>query len=150
MMSDQPDIPVTIRPYDVADHGAVVVLFTRINRELAPPDMRERFEEYIAATINGELSNLGETFSEARRNAFWVVAIDVLIVGMFGIESGGGDSSGSALLFWCRHSIPRPVLAISPHCINGTNRTRLLVPSNSFAIASQSLSTTVHSAHLVG
>jgi GNAT superfamily N-acetyltransferase len=92
-MMDSPDIPVTIRTYEDADHGAVVALFTRINRELAPPDMRERFEDYIAATINGELSHLGETFSEARRNAFWVVATDGLIIGMFGIESGGGDST---------------------------------------------------------
>jgi GNAT superfamily N-acetyltransferase len=88
-----PESAVTIRAYACADHEAVVALFTRINRELAPPDMRERFEDYIATSINGELSHLREIFSEARRNAFWVVAVDEQIVGMFGIESRSADST---------------------------------------------------------
>lgn len=88
-----PENPVTIRAYENADHVAIVALFTRINRELAPPDMRERFEEYIATSISGELSQLRDIFSEAKRNAFWVVAIDGQIVGMFGIESRSEDST---------------------------------------------------------
>jgi putative acetyltransferase len=88
-----PDSPVTIRAYEVSDYEAVVALFARINRELAPPDMRERFEEYITASINGELSHLRDIFSEAKRNAFWVVAIDEKIVGMFGIESRSDNST---------------------------------------------------------
>ena len=84
---------VTIRTYENADYEAVVALFTRINRELAPADMRERFEEYIATSIEGELNQLRDIFSEARRNAFWVVAIDGRIVGMFGIESRSEDST---------------------------------------------------------
>jgi GNAT superfamily N-acetyltransferase len=88
-----PESPVTIRTYESADHEAVVSLFTRINRELAPPDMRERFEEYIATSIEGEMSHLRDIFSEAKRNAFWVVAIDEKIAGMFGIESRGEDST---------------------------------------------------------
>jgi GNAT superfamily N-acetyltransferase len=88
-----PESPVTIRAYGNADHEAVVALFTRINRELAPADMRERFEEYITTSINGELSQLRDIFSEAKRNAFWVVTIDGQIVGMFGIESRSEDST---------------------------------------------------------
>jgi GNAT superfamily N-acetyltransferase len=83
--------PVAIRAYESSDYEAVVALFTRINRELAPADMRERFEEYISTSIDGELSHLRDIFSEARRNAFWVVAIDGQIVGMFGIESRSED-----------------------------------------------------------
>jgi GNAT superfamily N-acetyltransferase len=82
-----------IRAYENTDHEEVVALFTRINRELAPPHMRERFEDYIAASIEGELSHLLDVFSEARRNAFWVVAIDGSIVGMFGIESRSDEST---------------------------------------------------------
>ena len=51
------------------------------------PNMRERFEEYIETSIKGEMSHLRDIFSEAKRNAFWVVAIDGQIIGMFGIES---------------------------------------------------------------
>jgi N-acetylglutamate synthase-like GNAT family acetyltransferase len=88
-----PVSPVTIRAYENSDYEAVVALFTRINRELAPPDMRERFEEYIATSINGELSHLRDVFSESKRNAFWVVEMDAQVIGMFGIESRSEDST---------------------------------------------------------
>jgi hypothetical protein len=32
--------------------------------------MRELFEQYIVAVVNGELRQLQEIFSEAKRNAF--------------------------------------------------------------------------------
>jgi GNAT superfamily N-acetyltransferase len=75
-----------IRAYEDADHAGVVDLFIRINRELAPPEMRERFEQYIQTSIDGEMSRLSEVFSEAKRNAFWVVETRDEIIGMFGIE----------------------------------------------------------------
>jgi len=65
----------------------VASLWTRINRELAPAGMEELFEQYIAISIDGELRQLAEVFSEARRNAFWVVESADEIVGTFGIES---------------------------------------------------------------
>ena len=85
--------PVTFRRYRATDYGAVASLWTRINRELAPAGMEELFERYIATTIDGELRQLPEIFSEARRNAFWVVESESGIVGSFGIEShGAGDT----------------------------------------------------------
>jgi hypothetical protein len=57
---------------------ADMTLFTRINRELAPANMRELFEQYIATSISG---------------AMRVVEIDDRIVGMFGIESRSEDST---------------------------------------------------------
>lgn len=62
-------------------------LWTIINRELAPADMRELFEQYIATAISGELKCLESVFSEAKRSAFWVVEHDKQIIGTFGIES---------------------------------------------------------------
>src|SRR5262249_38469648 len=73
--------------YDTADYDQVVALFIRTNRELAPNHMREQFEQYIATVIDGELKQLPDIFSVARRNAFWVVEADGRIVGMFGIEA---------------------------------------------------------------
>ena len=81
--------PVTFRRYLAADYGAVAALWTRINRELAPAGMEQLFEQYIATTVNGELKQLLEVFSEAGRNAFWVVKSADEIVGCFGIESHG-------------------------------------------------------------
>jgi GNAT superfamily N-acetyltransferase len=81
--------PVTFRRYRATDYGPVASLWTRINRQLAPPGMEELFERYIAMTIDGELKQLAEVFSEAKRNAFWVVESANGIVGSFGIESRG-------------------------------------------------------------
>src|SRR6202047_2581686 len=79
--------PVAFRRYQATDYSSVASLWTRINRELAPVGMEELFEQYIATTINGELRQLAEVFSEAKRNAFWVVESANEIVGSFGIES---------------------------------------------------------------
>ncbi len=79
--------PVTFRRYQATDYGPVASLWTRINRELAPAGMEKLFEQYIAMTIDGELKQLAEVFSEAKRNAFWVVESKNGIVGSFGIES---------------------------------------------------------------
>jgi GNAT superfamily N-acetyltransferase len=49
--------------------------------------METIFEQYIAMTIDHELKELPEIFSEAKRNAFWVVESSSKIVGSFGIES---------------------------------------------------------------
>jgi len=78
---------VTFRRYRIADYDSVAALWTRINRELAPAGKEELFERYIATTIDGELNQLLEVFSEAKRNAFWVVEGGDGIVGSFGIES---------------------------------------------------------------
>jgi GNAT superfamily N-acetyltransferase len=86
-MADKHD--VELRPYVAADFEAVADLWTRVNRELAPAGMETLFEQYIATTINGELSRLLDIFSQAKRNAFWVVELadgSPRIVGTFGIE----------------------------------------------------------------
>lgn len=93
MTQTDPKAVVTIRVYDAADHAGVVALFTRINRELAPEDLRERFEAYIAASIAEELSRIGAVFSAAKNNAFWVVTAEDQIIGMFGLESRGPDTT---------------------------------------------------------
>jgi len=78
--------PVTVRRYPPTDYSSVASLWTRINRELAPVGMEHLFEQYIAMTIDGELKQLLKVFSEAKRNAFWVVESANEIVGSFGIE----------------------------------------------------------------
>ena len=84
---------VVFRAYQLADYDPVAALWTRINRELAPAEMRELFEQYITTAINGELRQLQGVFAEAKRNAFWVVEADKEIVGTFGIESRDEGSS---------------------------------------------------------
>jgi len=85
--------PVIIRAYEDADCAQVVDLFIRINRELAPPEMRERFEQYIQTSLDGEVNRLRDIFSETKCNAFWVVEIGDEIIGMFGIESRSNENT---------------------------------------------------------
>jgi GNAT superfamily N-acetyltransferase len=85
--------PAIIRSYEDADYTQVVDLFIRINRELAPSQMRERFEQYIQTSIDGEMSRLRDIFSEPKRNAFWVVETGDQIIGMFGIESRSDETT---------------------------------------------------------
>ena len=78
---------VNFRSYQTSDFDQMAALWSRINRELAPSGMEELFEQYIATTISGELVRLPEVFSEAKKNAFWVVDHHGGIIGCFGIES---------------------------------------------------------------
>jgi GNAT superfamily N-acetyltransferase len=88
--------PVSFRPYAASDFEAVADLWTRVNRELAPFGMEALFEQYIANTIEGELSRLLDTFSQEKRNAFWVVEPadgSGAIVGTFGIERHSSETT---------------------------------------------------------
>jgi GNAT superfamily N-acetyltransferase len=93
MMMAASEKPITIRTYEDKDYDQVAGLFVRVNRELAPAEMRGLFERYISTAINGELKQLRDIFAETRRNAFWVVEIDAQIVGTFGIEACGKDTT---------------------------------------------------------
>ena len=93
----------TFRIYRTADYDSVAALWTRINRELAPAGMEELFDRYIAMTINDELNQLPEIFSEAKRNAFWVVHDSNRIVGSFGIESRGADETELRRMYLDKH-----------------------------------------------
>ena len=87
---------VGFRPYAATDFEAVADLWTRVNRELAPAGMEALFEQYIATTIEGELTRLLDIFSQVRRNAFWVVELSDggrRIVGTFGIECHDSDTT---------------------------------------------------------
>lgn len=82
-----------IRAYRQADHDQVAALWARINRELAPADLREQFEQYIAGPLADELRGLHDIFSAAKRNGFWIVTLDDEIIGTLGIESRGRDTT---------------------------------------------------------
>jgi putative acetyltransferase len=85
--------PESIRDYRPADHDQIAALWARINRELAPADLREQFEQYIAGPLADELRRLPEVFSAAKRNAFLVVTLGEEIIGTFGIESRSRDTT---------------------------------------------------------
>jgi GNAT superfamily N-acetyltransferase len=83
-----------IRPYRDSDAPAVRELFVRVNRELAPPEMRGRFEEYIAIALRDEIDRIGEYYAAGPGRGFWIAENDDGgLIGMFGLEATGADGA---------------------------------------------------------
>jgi len=79
---------VTIRAFTEADAPEVRDLFIRVNRLLAPADMKDAFEAYIVSSLGEEIDRISDYYSD-HRGSFWVATSDVGIVGMFGLEPSG-------------------------------------------------------------
>jgi GNAT superfamily N-acetyltransferase len=110
------EAPIAIRVYEDRDYDQVVDLFVRINRGLAPAEMRGLFEQYISTAINGELKHLRDIFSETKRNAFWVVETDGHIVGTFGIEACDNYSMELRRMYLDEHYRGRGVAQLMLEC----------------------------------
>ncbi|HMK81734.1 MAG TPA: GNAT family N-acetyltransferase [Xanthobacteraceae bacterium] len=81
-----------IRRYAPADHAAVRELFVRVNRELAPPAMREAFEAYIARSLAEEIDRIDEYYA-GKQGAFFVAFAGETLAGMFGLEGLGSAAA---------------------------------------------------------
>jgi putative acetyltransferase len=79
------DRSISIRPFAVDDAAQVRDLFIRINRALAPSQMAEAFEGYIARSLREEIDRITAYYSE-KDGGFWVAVEGPRIVGMFGLE----------------------------------------------------------------
>jgi putative acetyltransferase len=79
---------IEIRAFAPGDAVGVRVLFIRVNRLLAPPDMKDAFEGYIARSLEEEIDRVSDYYRE-REGGFWVAVEGENIVGMFGLESSG-------------------------------------------------------------
>lgn len=77
---------VAIRKFQPADAEAVEALFVRVNRDLAPPDMREAFESYVARSIAEEIGRIAAYYDDRAGSSFWVAVEGDELAGMFGLE----------------------------------------------------------------
>jgi|SRR5689334_18433511 len=82
---------MNIRPFLPSDAPIVRDLFIRINRLLAPEQMKEAVEGYIARSLTEEIDRITDYYSE-RSGGFWVADDGGRIVGMFGLEASGADA----------------------------------------------------------
>jgi putative acetyltransferase len=76
---------LVIRRYAPGDHAAVRTLVIDVNRELAPPAMREAFEDYIARSLRDEVDRIPAYYAE-HGGAFFVALEAGALAGIFGIE----------------------------------------------------------------
>jgi GNAT superfamily N-acetyltransferase len=78
-------VEMKFRDFSPDDAAAVRELFIRVNRLLAPADMKDAFEIYIARSLTEEIDRVSDYYSE-RQGGFWVAVDGQKIVGMFGLE----------------------------------------------------------------
>ena len=76
---------IVIRPFAQSDAAGVRDLFVRVNRLLAPADLKETFEGYIVCSLAEEIDRITDYYGE-RRGSFWVAVAGKEIAGMFGLE----------------------------------------------------------------
>lgn len=83
-------IPDTrLRMYRAEDWRAVRDLFISINSELAPPNLVEAFDAYVAAALETEIDQIPEYYS-ARSGSFWIAEDrNGNLIGMYGLEQAG-------------------------------------------------------------
>ena len=80
---------ILIRPYRDEDHEAVRDLFIRVNRELAPAGLRDRFEAYIELALREEIDRIGDYYAAARGSSFSVAVDGGALVANYGLEASG-------------------------------------------------------------
>lgn len=78
--------PFTLRPYADSDRDAVIDLFIRANRDLAPAGMKAAFEIYVARSIAEEIGRIGEYYDARGKRSFWVATDGKGLLGNFGLE----------------------------------------------------------------
>jgi len=81
-----------IRRYAEADHAAVRDLFIRVNRELAPADLRAAFESYIARSLTEEIDRIADYYAD-KQGAFFVGHESGTLAGMLGLEGIGAPAA---------------------------------------------------------
>ena len=60
-----------IRSFETKDGAQAEALFITVNRAIAPPDMADRFETYISASIAEEIGRIKACYT-AKNGQFWV------------------------------------------------------------------------------
>ena len=103
----------SIRHYAESDRAAVRALFMAVNRELAPPDLRDAFESYIKRSLEEEIDRLSDYYAQ-KQGAFFVAYDGERLAGMFGLEGLGTRAAELRRMYvdpaYRRHGLARMML----------------------------------------
>lgn len=80
-----------LRRFEETDATEVRTLFIITNRLLAPPHMRDAFEDYISRSLTEEMDRINAYYGR-REGGFWVAVRREKVVGMFGLERAAPDA----------------------------------------------------------
>jgi GNAT superfamily N-acetyltransferase len=124
---------IEIRAFAPDDTTAVRELFIRINRLLAPPDMKDAFESYIARSLEEEIDRVSDYYRE-REGGFWVAVESENIVGTFGLEASGDDAMELRRMYVDpdvrRLGIARRMLRVAEEECRRRGRTRMVLSTS--------------------
>ena len=116
------------RDFSPDDAAAVRELFIRVNHLLAPADMKEAFEIYIARSLTEEIDRISDYYSE-RKGGFWVAVDGQKITGMFGLEPSGDGAMELRRMYvdpdFRRRGIARKMLDFAEQECRRRNRPRM-------------------------
>lgn len=133
---------IAIRPFSANDTAHVRDLFVRVNRLLAPPDMKQAFEAYIAASLSEEIDQIGRYYGE-RQGGFWVAVESGRVVGMFGLEPSSVEAMELRRMYVDpdarRRGIARKMLSFAEGECRRRNRPRLDLSTSQLQGAALSL-----------
>jgi putative acetyltransferase len=119
---------MNIRQFQPDDAAAARALFIRVNRLLAPADMKGAFEAYIDRSLTEEIDRLADYYRE-RHGGFWVAVENERIVGMFGLEPSGDSAMELRRMYvdpdLRRRGIARRMLEFAEQQCRRRNRPRL-------------------------
>ena len=82
---------IEIRPFKTGDALQVRNLFVRVNRLLAPPQMKQAFEGYIETSLREEIDQIDGYYGR-KQGGFWVAVDGEKVVGMFGLEPASTEA----------------------------------------------------------
>jgi GNAT superfamily N-acetyltransferase len=135
MMGSLSGVDMEIRGFSPDDAAAVRELFIRVNRLLAPADMREAFEIYIVRSLTEEIDRVSDYYSE-RKGDFWVAVDDQKIVGMFGLEPSSDGAMELRRMYvdpdLRRRGIARKMLDFAEQECRRRNRPRMDLSTSEF------------------
>ena len=82
---------IEIRPFKTENAVQVRDLFIRVNRLLAPPEMKQAFEGYIETSLREEIDQI-DFYYGRKQGGFWVAVEESKVVGMFGLEPASTEA----------------------------------------------------------
>ncbi len=122
------DTTIEIRSFKIDDAAQVRDLFIRVNRLLAPPHMKQAFEDYIASSLNEEIDQISSYYGR-EQGGFWVAVDDEKVVGMFGLEPSSAEAMELRRMYVDpaarRRGIARKLLSFAENECRRRNRPRM-------------------------
>ncbi|WP_170479982.1 GNAT family N-acetyltransferase [Ruegeria arenilitoris] len=77
---------IVIRGFEKGDIDDVRSIFIEANRDIAPNDMADAFEDYIVISLQKEFDDIEGYYSD-RNGGFFVAELSDRVIGMYGLET---------------------------------------------------------------